>query len=126
MMKNLALVAAGGGIGASLRYLTGIAALRWFGPNFPWGTLVVNVVGSFFMGLIAEFIIRRLGAGTDLRLFLMTGLLGGYTTFSAFSFDAVLMLERGALPAATWYILLNVVGAILALVLGLALARNIF
>lgn len=126
MMKNLALVAAGGGLGASLRYLTGIAALRWFGPNFPWGTLVVNVVGSFVMGMVAELIIRRLGVGTDLRLFLMTGLLGGYTTFSAFSLDAVLLFERGALSAALGYVLLNVIGAIVALVLGLALARNIF
>lgn len=126
MMKNLVLVAAGGGLGASLRYLTGIAALRWFGPNFPWGTLVVNVVGSFLMGMVAELIIRRLGVGTDLRLFLMTGLLGGYTTFSAFSLDAVLLFERGALSAALGYVLLNVIGAIVALVLGLALARNIF
>ncbi|MEW7008363.1 fluoride efflux transporter CrcB [Lentilitoribacter sp. EG35] len=125
-MKNLVLVAVGGGLGASLRYLTGIAALRWFGPNFPWGTLVVNVIGSFLMGMIAEFIIRRVGVGTDLRLFLMTGLLGGYTTFSAFSLDAILLFERGALSAATGYILLNVIGAILALMLGLALARNIF
>lgn len=125
-MKNLVLVAAGGGLGASLRYLTGIAALRWFGPNFPWGTLVVNVVGSFLMGMVAELIIRRLGVGTDLRLFLMTGLLGGYTTFSAFSLDAVLLFERGALSAALGYVLLNVIGAIVALVLGLALARNIF
>lgn len=126
MMKNLVLVAAGGGIGASLRYLTGIAALRWFGPNFPWGTLVVNVVGSFLMGLVAELIIRRIGVGSDLRLFLMTGLLGGYTTFSAFSLDAIFLFERGALFAALGYVLLNVVGAIVALVLGLALARNIF
>ncbi|WP_420883646.1 fluoride efflux transporter CrcB [Lentilitoribacter sp. EG35] len=126
MIKNLVLVAVGGGLGASLRYLTGIAALRWFGPNFPWGTLVVNVIGSFLMGMIAEFIIRRVGVGTDLRLFLMTGLLGGYTTFSAFSLDAILLFERGALSAATGYILLNVIGAILALMLGLALARNIF
>lgn len=126
MMKNLVLVAAGGGLGASLRYLTGIAALRWFGPNFPWGTLVVNVVGSFLMGLVAELIIRRIGVGSDLRLFLMTGLLGGYTTFSAFSLDAIFLFERGALLAALGYVLLNVVGAIVALVLGLGLARNIF
>lgn len=125
-MKNLVLVAAGGGIGASLRYLTGIAALRWFGPNFPWGTLVVNVVGSFLMGLVAELIIRRIGVGSDLRLFLMTGLLGGYTTFSAFSLDAIFLFERGALFAALGYVLLNVVGAIIALVLGIALVRNVF
>lgn len=126
MMKNLVLIAAGGGLGACLRYLTGMAALRWFGPNFPWGTLAVNIIGSFLMGIIAELIIRRFGADADLRLFLMTGLLGGYTTFSAFSLDAVLLMERGALTVAMGYILLNVIGAILALVLGLALARQIF
>ena len=126
MMKHLFLVATGGAIGASLRYLTGIAALRWFGANFPWGTLMVNVVGSFAMGVLAEFIVRKLGASNELRLLLMTGLLGGYTTFSAFSLDAILLIERGAYSAATGYILANVVGSILALLLGLMLARSLF
>ena len=126
MMKHLLLVATGGAIGASLRYLTGIAALRWFGANFPWGTLMVNVIGSFAMGVLAEFIVRKLGASNELRLLLMTGLLGGYTTFSAFSLDAILLIERGAYSAATGYILANVVGSILALLLGLMLARSLF
>lgn len=126
MMKHLILVATGGAIGASLRYLTGIAALRWFGANFPWGTLMVNVIGSFAMGVLAEFIVRKLGASNELRLLLMTGLLGGYTTFSAFSLDAILLIERGAYSAATGYILANVVGSILALLLGLMLARSLF
>ena len=126
MMKHLLLVAAGGAIGASLRYLTGIAALRWFGANFPWGTLMVNVIGSFAMGVLAEFIVRKLGASNELRLLLMTGLLGGYTTFSAFSLDAILLIERGAYSAATGYILANVLGSILALLLGLMLARSLF
>lgn len=126
MMKQLILVATGGAIGASLRYLTGIAALRWFGANFPWGTLMVNVIGSFAMGVLAEFIVRKLGASNELRLLLMTGLLGGYTTFSAFSLDAILLIERGAYSAATGYILANVVGSILALLLGLMLARSLF
>lgn len=126
MMKHLLLVATGGAIGASLRYLTGIAALRWFGANFPWGTLMVNVVGSFAMGVLAEFIVRKLGASNESRLLLMTGLLGGYTTFSAFSLDAILLIERGAYSAATGYILANVLGSILALLLGLMLARSLF
>ncbi len=126
MMKHLLLVATGGAIGASLRYLTGIAALLWFGANFPWGTLMVNVIGSFAMGVLAEFIIRKLGASNELRLLLMTGLLGGYTTFSAFSLDAILLIERGAYSAAAGYILANVVGSILALLLGLMLARSLF
>lgn len=126
MMKHLLLVAAGGAIGASLRYLTGIAALRWFGAGFPWGTVMVNVIGSFAMGVLAELLVRKLGASSDLRLLLMTGLLGGYTTFSAFSLDAIFLIERGAYSAATGYILANVVGSILALLLGLMLARSLF
>lgn len=125
-MKHLLLVASGGAIGASLRYLTGIAALRLLGANFPWGTLLVNVVGSFVMGVVTEFIVRKLGASSELRLLLMTGLLGGYTTFSAFSLDAVLMIERGAISGAAGYIAANVIGSIAALMLGLILARNIF
>jgi CrcB protein len=126
MTKHLILVASGGAIGATLRYLTGTLALRTLGVTFPWGTLLVNVIGSFMMGLVAEYIIRRLGAGSEMRLFLMTGLLGGYTTFSAFSLDAVLMIERGAILDAGGYIAANVIGSIGALMLGLLLARNIF
>jgi CrcB protein len=126
MTKHLILVASGGAIGATLRYLTGTLALRTLGVTFPWGTLLVNVIGSFMMGLVAEYIIRRLGAGSEMRLFLMTGLLGGYTTFSAFSLDAVLMIERGAILGAGGYIAANVIGSIGALMLGLLLARNIF
>ncbi len=126
MIKHLLLVASGGALGASLRYLTGIAALRWFGANFPWGTLMVNVIGSFVMGVLAEFIVRKLGASSELRLLLLTGLLGGYTTFSAFSLDAVMLIERGAYSAATGYVLANVIGSIVALLLGLLLARSLF
>ena len=126
MIKHLLLVASGGAVGACLRYLTGIAALRWFGASFPWGTLMVNVIGSFAMGVLAEFIVRKLGASSELRLLLMTGLLGGYTTFSAFSLDAVLLIERGAYSAATGYVLANVIGSIIALLLGLLLARSLF
>lgn len=125
MIKHLIIVASGGAVGACLRYLTGVYALRLMGASFPWGTLVVNVLGSFLMGLVAEYIVRKLGAGNEMRLLIMTGLLGGYTTFSAFSLDAVLMLERGAFSGAAAYIAANVIGSIAALMLGLMLARNI-
>lgn len=125
-MIHTLLVAFGGAIGAALRHLTNNASLRWLGPGYPWGTLAVNVVGSFLMGAIVELIARRLGASTELRLFLATGILGGYTTFSAFSLDAVLMWERGAAVAALGYVAFSVVLSLAALVGGLALGRALF
>lgn len=123
-MKQLILVALGGGIGAGLRFATNLWALRVLGAAFPWGTLVVNVLGSFFMGLLAVLFARKFGLSDEWRLFLMTGLLGGYTTFSAFSLDAMKLIENGALQSASLYIGANVIGSILALLLGLFIARN--
>lgn len=122
-MNHLLIVAAGGAIGASLRHLTGLATLRLFGPSFPWGTLAVNIAGSFAMGLIVELIARRFGASNELRLFIATGVLGGFTTFSAFSLDAVNLLNRAGLPLASLYVAASVAGAILALFAGLAAGR---
>ena len=126
MIKQLVFVASGGAIGASLRYLTGLLAVRWFGAGFPWGTLVVNIFGSFVMGIVVEYLARRLGAEQEWRLLLITGLLGGYTTFSAFSYEVIIMIERHAYTAAGSYIAANVIGAIVALSAGLILARHIF
>ena len=95
-MVHLALVAIGGAIGAGSRHLVNLAALRLFGPAFPVGTLAVNVIGGLLMGLLAGyFALKYSGGGQGLRLFLATGILGGFTTFSAFSLDAVLLWERG-------------------------------
>lgn len=124
-MNHLLIVALGGAVGASLRHLTGLAALRLMGPGFPWGTLVVNVVGSFAMGVFIELLARRLEASTELRLLIATGLLGGFTTFSAFSLDAVVLWERGEAVSAVGYIAASVILAIGALFAGLSLTRSL-
>jgi CrcB protein len=124
-MYHLGLVAIGGAIGAGCRHLVGVAAMRLFGLGFPVGTLTVNVVGGLLMGLAAGyFALKYQGAwGEELRLFIATGVLGGFTTFSAFSLDAVLLWERGAVLAALAYVSLSVVLSIAALMAGLALMR---
>ena len=125
-MIHTLIVALGGALGAALRHLTGLAALRLLGPNFPFGTLTVNVVGSFLMGIVVELLARRYGASNEMRLFLATGVLGGYTTFSAFSLDAIVLWERGAQGLAAAYVGLSVALSLAALFGGLALARAIF
>ena len=121
-MKSLLLVMAGGAIGSGLRFLAGRAALAALGPAFPWGTLLVNIVGGLAMGLLAGTL-QRGGLDEAWRLLLGAGLLGGFTTFSAFSLDTMLMLERGALLSATGYMLASVFGALVALAAGLSLSR---
>ena len=97
-----------------------------FGPGYPVGTLAVNVIGGLLMGLLAGyFALRYSGGGQGLRLFLATGILGGFTTFSAFSLDAVLLWERGDIIGAALYVLLSVVLSIGALVAGLAIMRAV-
>lgn len=122
-MSNLLLVGAGGAIGSMARYLIGLWTLQRFGPGFPWGTLGVNITGSFLIGLLAELIMRKFGASAEMRLFLITGVLGGYTTFSAFSLDAITLFERGDTILAITYIAASVVLSILAVFAGLALMR---
>jgi CrcB protein len=123
-MYQLGLVALGGGIGASCRHLVTFLAARLVGPGFPAGTLTVNVLGGLLMGLLAGFLALRYGGGgKGLRLFLGTGVLGGFTTFSAFSLDAVLLWERGAWAAALGYVIVSVVLSIAALLAGLSLSR---
>lgn len=117
----LLLVFLGGGIGSTLRYGVNLATVAWFGPHFPWGTLTVNVVGSAIMGAFAGWILtREPGTGSDaLRLFVMTGVLGGFTTFSAFSLDVVVLWQRGAAATAVGYVLASVALSLLALVTGM-------
>lgn len=122
MPATLITVALGGALGATLRYLSVNAALRFFGPGFPWGTLIVNVAGSLIMGVAAALILEKVGAGR-IYLFLMTGVLGGFTTFSAFSLDALYLFERGKLVASAAYISGSVALSILALVIGLWAGR---
>jgi CrcB protein len=124
-MSSVFLVFVGGGIGASLRYLSGLAAVRLLGPSFPWGTLFVNVLGSFAMGALAGWLTQKSLADGQLRLLLATGLLGGFTTFSAFSLDAVVLWERGAHQSAALYVLASLVCSLAALAAGLWLVRSL-
>jgi CrcB protein len=118
------IVFLGGGIGAALRHGVNLAGARLAGTSFPYSTLFANVTGSLAMGLLAGYFAFKGGAPQHLRLFLTTGILGGYTTFSAFSLDAVLLYERGEIGAAAIYILSSVALAILGLAIGLAIARQ--
>jgi len=122
-MLNVILVAVGGAIGSVARYLTGQFALRQFGPNFPWGTLVVNIVGSLAIGIFAELIARRFSAPQEWRLFIITGFLGGFTTFSAFSLDVAALADRGDLFLALIYIATSLLVSLFAVFAGLALMR---
>ena len=120
MMTPLIQVALGGAIGASLRFLTVNAAARLLGTGFPFGTVTVNILGSFIMGLAAVFLLEHMPRYMPL---VMTGVLGGFTTFSAFSLDAVSLYERGELGLAALYVIMSVSGAILALFAGLLITR---
>ena len=124
MGTALIYVALGGALGASLRYLTGVMVIRLTGPTeFPLAILTVNVVGSFLMGL---FVVAAAHRGlTHLSPLVMTGLLGGFTTFSAFSLEAMTLWERGQTGLALGYVLISVVGSIGGLAFGLWLARGI-
>ena len=123
MLTTLLQVALGGALGASGRYLTGVAAVRFMGPGFPWGTLAVNLAGSFVMGVVVV-LLGHLGANRFAPL-LMTGILGGFTTFSAFSLDALTLWERGEQGLAALYVGVSVAGSLAAIVLGLWIARSI-
>ncbi|AUW42711.1 fluoride efflux transporter CrcB [Rhizobium beringeri] len=122
-MIQALLVAFGGAIGSVLRYYVGQWALRLMGPAFPWGTLAVNVVGCFVIGVFAELIARKFNASTELRLLLITGFLGGFTTFSAFSLDAISLFERGEAVAGGIYIAASVGFSMAAVIAGLAVMR---
>ncbi len=124
-MTHLALVALGGAIGAALRHLAGLAAMRLLGTGFPWGTFFVNIVGSLAMGILIAVLARRSGTPSEVRLFLATGLLGGFTTFSAFSLDVALLWERGETAATLGYVAGSVAISILALFAGLWLVRSV-
>ncbi|MEA2984140.1 MAG: fluoride exporter, partial [Alphaproteobacteria bacterium] len=112
-------------IGAALRHGVNLGATRWLGAGFPLGTLIVNVTGSLIMGLIAGYFAFKGDASQNWRLFLSTGILGGYTTFSAFSLDAALLYERGEVWLAAIYVVASVVLSIGGLFAGLAIARTI-
>lgn len=122
MFATLLQVALGGALGASARYLTGVATIRIIGPGFPWGTLTVNVAGSFCMGVLVVALAHT-NATARLAPFLMTGVLGGFTTFSAFSLDAVALYERGQIMAAAAYVAASVILSLAGIAAGLLAAR---
>jgi len=118
------IVFLGAGVGGALRHGVTVGSARLFGFGFPFGTLIVNVAGSFAMGLLAGYFLLRPGYSQELRLFLTTGVLGGFTTFSAFSLDTALLVERHAYALAAAYVAGSVAASIVALFLGLALFRS--
>ena len=122
MLTSLLHVALGGALGASARFLVGVGAVRLLGHGFPWATLVVNVLGSLAMGALVVLLAQK--DATRLAPFLMTGLLGGFTTFSAFSLDAVTLYERGQVGAAAGYVAVSVVFSIGALFAGMTLMKG--
>lgn len=125
-MTGLLYVALGGALGASGRHLLGMATLKTLGPDYPYGTMAANVIGGFLMGVLAGWLALKVSGSENFRLFLGVGLLGGFTTFSAFSLDAVLMYEKKAYGALMSYVGGSVILSILALAIGLILARKIF
>ena len=122
---NYLLVFIGGGLGSSLRHTINVICPRLFGTAFPYHTFIINITGSTVMGLIAGYFAFRGDASQSWRLFLMTGILGGYTTFSAFSLDTAFLYERGDLGLALFYVLGSVVFSIGGLFAGLALMRHL-
>ena len=119
------LVFFGGGLGAALRHFINVVSARILGTAFPYHTFIINITGSAVMGLIAGYLAFKGEASQPWRLFLMTGVLGGYTTFSAFSLDAALLYERGEIGLALFYVLGSVVLSIAGLFAGLALMRHL-
>ncbi|WP_182713178.1 fluoride efflux transporter CrcB [Brevundimonas aurantiaca] len=120
------IVFLGAGLGGAARHGVNLVALRWLGPDsFPVGTLFINVLGSLLMGVVAEYFLVRVGLSQHLRLFLTTGILGGFTTFSAFSLETALLWERGEPFQAVAYALLSVSLAVAGLFVGLVMARTL-
>jgi CrcB protein len=125
MIPVLASVAAGGALGAMARYLVGHWVTTAWGTGFPWGTLLVNVIGSFGIALVAFWLVER-GLGTpSLRAFAITGVLGGFTTFSAFSLDALSLFERGDVGLAGLYVGASVILSVGACALGFMIVRAV-
>lgn len=125
-MRLLILATVGGGIGAGLRYLVQVGMMRALGMGFPWSTLAINVVGSFLMGVVATAVALKFGNSAEVRTFLATGILGGFTTFSAFSLDVSNLLETKQTAAAAFYVAGSVGLSILALYAGFALAKALW
>ncbi len=124
-MRLLIFAAAGGAIGAGARHLVNIGLGRALGTGFPWSTLFVNISGSLLMGMLIELLALRFNVSPGVRTLLVTGVLGGFTTFSTFSLDFALLIERGETVSALVYALGSVAASVGALFVGLSLVRAI-
>jgi CrcB protein len=124
-MKLILAVAMGGAIGAVGRHLVAGQVMRLAGGGFPFGTMTVNILGSFILGVLVELMAVKWSVGQELRGFIVVGVLGGFTTFSAFSLDAVLLYERGNLAGAAAYVLVTVTASLGGMFAGLALCRQV-
>ena len=122
-MKHLFYAMAGGALGSGARQLVNVTMGRWLGPGFPWWTLVINIVGCCLMGVLVESLALKFQGSIDLRTFVATGILGGFTTFSAFSLDFAFLMQRHEHLQAALYLVGSVVLAILALYAGMHLTR---
>lgn len=124
-MNIVLAIAAGGAIGAVLRHFVGMAFLHLTGANFPWGTLSVNVIGSFMMGVLVTYFALVWNPSQEIRAFLTVGLLGGFTTFSTFSLDVVALWERGSSLASMGYIMASIMLSIFAIFAGMMIIRQV-
>jgi CrcB protein len=124
-MPNILLVMIGGAVGAGLRYEAGRIAMRQFGAGFPWGTLAVNLVGSLLIGALAALLLDQAAPDRPMWLLLAVGLLGGFTTFSAFSLELLSLLQRGQASLAFLYAAGSVAGGLALVALGYAAARAV-
>ena len=122
-MERLLLISLGGAIGTVLRYLTSVFAARWFGTEFPYGTLIVNLVGAFIIGLVQQIGTQTVLIPDNTRLFLTTGMMGGLTTYSAFSYETVHLMELGAWHYAVINVVVTTIACLLLCFLGIAVGR---
>lgn len=125
MVLHYLIVGLGGALGAMARHGVGSLVLRTVGDGFPWGTLLINVLGSFLIGLLVGILALVGQWSQEIRLFAVVGVLGGFTTFSAFSLESVLLFEKGQIGAAILYVSASVLGSVLATLLGLYLVRAV-
>lgn len=123
-MKIILVIALGGALGSVARYLVGKASVMIWGPDFPWDTLIVNIIGCFIMGILAGVLAQYTDFSQEVKSFLLIGLLGGFTTFSAFALDVVTLYQRGSWVSAGLYLSASVIASIAALLGGLFLARS--
>jgi len=122
-MQRALLIALGGALGTLLRYLTAVAAARWLASDFPYSTLIVNLTGSFLIGVVQALGAEALMIPNDARLFLTTGVMGGLTTYSAFSYETVRLMQVGAWPQAVINVLVTTIACLALCFLGVSVGR---